>query len=339
LITIHMTTYARYRSGLLPAAVQSVLSQDFRDFEFIIHDDASNDGSIDYLRTIADADPRVRILRHSQNVNSVSISLGRCLIDSSPERQYISWMFDDCVLVPGALGKLADRVRKRPVDMLFGVTDVHLKDGGVLKVGSKSAAEIRREISGSSVLVPNAGILIHRKVFDRVGWYDPSIVLRRSCDWDFFRRIFSSGLSCETIPDVLVEEYGDTQPDSLRNSFTTTFEIMRKFTAARDATGLSLDVKNCLSMPMDWIPPANWSYDEIAFMQYMFLEYFISVANIPRALRWAKELEPKLKKPSLSLSNLRIVSEADHGDRSLLGAGAYCGVMLGLYKQALADKA
>jgi hypothetical protein len=91
-------------------------------------------------------------------------------------------------------------------------------------------------------------------------------------------------------------------------------------------------------MPVDWIPPGDWTDDEIAFMQFMFLEYFISVADIPRALRWAKRLESKLNRPSLSLSNLRIVSEGINGDRSLLSAGAYCGVLLGIYKQALAAR-
>jgi GT2 family glycosyltransferase len=334
-----MTTYARFRSGLLQEAVQSVLSQDFRDFEFIIHDDASSDGSAEYLGGIASADARVRILRNSQNVNSVSISLGRCLINSDPGREFVSWMFDDCVLMPGALGKLASHVRRTPVDMLFGVTDVRLRDGGVLKVGARPQSEIRREIASSSVLVPNAGILINRAVFDRIGWYDPSIVLRRSCDWDLFRRMVFAGVSLETIPDVLVEEHGEMQADSLRNSFTTTFDIMRRFTTARDATGINLNVANCLNMPVDWIPAADWTSDEIGLMQFMFLEYFISVANIPRALQWAKRLEPKLGKPSLSLSNLRAISEGRNGERSLLSAGAYCGVLLGLYKQVLADRA
>jgi glycosyltransferase involved in cell wall biosynthesis len=333
-----MTTYARYRSGLLEAAVQSVLAQDFRDFEFIIHDDASNDGSAEYLRSVANADGRVRVLRNSPNVNSVSISLGRCLANSNPERPFITWMFDDSVLLPGSLGKLADRVRQQPVDVLFGVTDVHLKGGGVLKVGSKSPTEVRRQVADSSVIVPNAGILIHRDVFERVGWYDPSIVLRRSCDWDLFRRMLAVGVSLDTIPDVVVEEFGEMQADSLRNAFTTTFDIMRRFTAARDGTSLNLSLNNCLTMPMDWIPPGNWTVDDLAYMQFMFLEYYISIGNIPRALHWAKQLEPRLPQPSLSLRNLRVISQGQNGDRSLLSAGAYCGVLLGLYKQALADK-
>lgn len=336
MITIHMTTYARYQTGYLRAAVESILSQDFRDFELIVTDDASNDGSEQYLRDVARSDSRVRVLRNQQNVNSVAISLGRCLVNSSPNRQFVSWMFDDCVLLPGALQKLASRIQRSPSDVLFGVTDVRLRDGGILKVGERPVSEIRREIGRSSIMVPNAGILIDRRVFDDIGWYDPSIVLRRSCDWDLFRRIFSGKYEVDSIPDVLVEEYGDTQADSLRNSFTTTFDIMRRFVAARDATGIRLDLANCLSMPVDWIPPGDWTIDEIALMQYMFLEYFISIADISRALRWAKRLEPHLGKPSLSLSNLRISSETAGDNRSLLAAGAYCGLLLGLYKQGLA---
>jgi glycosyltransferase involved in cell wall biosynthesis len=333
-----MTTYARHESGLLRAAVESVLSQDYDDFEFIICDDASNDGSAEYLENIANSDPRVRVLRNERNVNSVAISLGRCLLASDPERRFVSWMFDDCVLRPGALQKLARRVSEFPADVLFGVTDVHLRDGNVLKVGEKSLSEIRRKIKNSSVLVPNAGILIHRHVFDEVGWYDPSIVLRRSCDWDLFRRMLSAGFSFDTIPDVLVEEHGDTQTDSLRNSFTTTFDIMRRFATARDAAGLRLNVENCLTMPIDWIPPGDWTQDEFTLMQFMFLEYFVSIADIPRAIRWAKRLASRLDKPSLVLSNLSMASESNNGSQSLLAAGAYCGVLLGLYKHALAER-
>jgi glycosyltransferase involved in cell wall biosynthesis len=38
----------------LPLAVESILNQSFRDFEFIIVDDCSNDDSLKYLRTITD---------------------------------------------------------------------------------------------------------------------------------------------------------------------------------------------------------------------------------------------------------------------------------------------
>ena len=333
MITLHMTTYSRHRNGLLADAVESVLSQGCRDFEFIICDDASTDGTAAYLDGIAQQDARVRVIRNARNVNSVAISLGRCMQASDPARPYVSWMFDDCVLLPGAFELLVRTAQASGADMVFGVTDVKLAGGGVLPVGRDAPEDIRAGVAGSSVLVPNGGMLIARTVFDTAGWYDPSIVLRRSCDWDLFRRILGAGTSLATIPDVVMEELGDLQPDSLRNSFTTTFELMARYAEARDRSGLRLDLASCLAMPTDWIPPGDWSEAERGAMLHMFLEYYLSVGDIPHAVRWAKRLEPLLRTPSLTLRNLRALSETQPGADGLMAAGAYAGSLAGLFKR------
>ncbi len=50
----------------LNESVNSVLEQDFRDFEFLICDDRSMDGSYEYLCSLTD--PRVRVFRNEQNM-------------------------------------------------------------------------------------------------------------------------------------------------------------------------------------------------------------------------------------------------------------------------------
>jgi hypothetical protein len=105
--------------------VESVLSQDFTDFEFVVCTAA-------YLHRVAAADRRVGIIHNEINVNSVAISLGRCLQQSNLTRSSISWMFDDCILLPGALSRLVAALNAHPgAGMVYGLTEVMLKDGNL----------------------------------------------------------------------------------------------------------------------------------------------------------------------------------------------------------------
>ncbi|MGI8704621.1 MAG: glycosyltransferase family 2 protein [Sphingomicrobium sp.] len=52
----------------LDAAVESILRQSFANFEFIILDDASTDGSTERLREWASKDSRIRLLEVTKNL-------------------------------------------------------------------------------------------------------------------------------------------------------------------------------------------------------------------------------------------------------------------------------
>ena len=60
-VTVYLPT--RNRATLLGEAVESVLAQDFCDFELIIVDDASRDATSDVAAGFAQRDPRVRCIR------------------------------------------------------------------------------------------------------------------------------------------------------------------------------------------------------------------------------------------------------------------------------------
>jgi glycosyltransferase involved in cell wall biosynthesis len=60
----------------LKAAVDSILAQTFHDFEFLIIDDASTDGTPKFLASLTD--PRVRVVRNETNLG-LTRSLNRGL--------------------------------------------------------------------------------------------------------------------------------------------------------------------------------------------------------------------------------------------------------------------
>ncbi len=53
-------------------AIESVLAQDFTDFEILISDDASTDDSADVIRRYAAKDPRIRFQLHPANLGMVA---------------------------------------------------------------------------------------------------------------------------------------------------------------------------------------------------------------------------------------------------------------------------
>jgi len=62
-VTVFLPVFNRAR--LLPSAIESVLSQSFRDFELLIVDDGSTDGSSDVARSYGD--PRIRLVVSASN--------------------------------------------------------------------------------------------------------------------------------------------------------------------------------------------------------------------------------------------------------------------------------
>src|SRR2546430_14676525 len=63
-VTVLMATFND--AAFLPDAVRSVLTQTFTEFEFLIIDDGSTDGTSSYLRGLTD--PRVRVVRNESNL-------------------------------------------------------------------------------------------------------------------------------------------------------------------------------------------------------------------------------------------------------------------------------
>ena len=94
--------------------VDSVLAQDFQDWEMIIADNASDDGTSEYLRSLTD--PRIKVFRHEKNLGvyknifflfnkaTAPISMGLCADDYFYE---------------GALSKIVDEWKRVGPDVGF----------------------------------------------------------------------------------------------------------------------------------------------------------------------------------------------------------------------------
>ncbi len=66
----------------------------------------------------------------------------------------------------------------------------------------------------SSNYIANNGVMVHYKILEDVGLYDPSPVIARLCDWDLWCRVYPK-YTMLPFPSIVGEEHGPALSDSL----------------------------------------------------------------------------------------------------------------------------
>lgn len=95
----------------LAGAVESALRQSFADFEVVILDNASTDGTGAIAESFAGRDPRVRYVRRPENVGAAANHNG-CV--GHARGRYFMWMSHDDLLDPAYLEKTRAVLDRRP---------------------------------------------------------------------------------------------------------------------------------------------------------------------------------------------------------------------------------
>jgi rhamnosyltransferase len=290
LVSIFLPTYRRGDSGRLEAALESVLAQEFRDFELLVADDGSTDSTASILTSFAARDKRVRAVRHQRNSGLPALRVAQLLPMATGA--YCAHMFDDDIWYPHALTVLVNALEEHPDwDMTYGnvVWPYQLPDGTVARdaVLGREPGQFDAARLQVSNYISHVAVLFRRNVLDRVGVYDPHILVRRLCDWDLWLRIASVGTIGHT--DVLVgESNGRTTADSLGRTASVDPELARLYMSLdRDAL---LHPQRVLAYPVDGLevfgedPPP----EVVRRAAVQFAAFYRQVGNQERAESWER---------------------------------------------------
>jgi len=112
-VTVLMSVYNG--EAYLEAAIQSILNQSFSDFELLIIDDCSTDGSASLLHQFKDS--RIRVLRNEVN-SGLTRSLNKGI--SLAKGKYLARMDADDISLPERLGLQYDFLESNPKYGLVG---------------------------------------------------------------------------------------------------------------------------------------------------------------------------------------------------------------------------
>jgi glycosyltransferase involved in cell wall biosynthesis len=117
----------------LKQTVDSILAQRFRDFELIISDNASTDGTPTIGRELARHDPRIRYHRNPTNLGGVRNFNS---VFTRARGRYFKWAAHDDLLHPDFLGRCVEVLEARPSTVLcFSRVTIIDQDDRVLRTG------------------------------------------------------------------------------------------------------------------------------------------------------------------------------------------------------------
>ncbi|WP_395543691.1 glycosyltransferase family 2 protein [Neotabrizicola sp. sgz301269] len=174
------------RETLVARAIDSVLAQTFTDFELIIVDDASKDGTRAVLETYRDH-PKVRLILSDVNRGG---SGARNLGIEAARGALIAFQDSDDVWLPHKLAAQVAALDATPRAGLCYCASLFYGEGRSYYIpepvferfeGDMSAEILRRNTTSTQVL------LVRRDVLERSGPFDAS--LKRFQDWDLMIRI------------------------------------------------------------------------------------------------------------------------------------------------------
>jgi len=185
----------------LSETLDSVLSQSFRDFELIIVDDGSSDGTAAIAQNYADRDQRVRFVR-SPHRGEVA-ARNKALTVANPSSRYFLNHDSDDISFPGKLEALVEYLEAHPDIAIAGTLAEYFDDAGTALGGPPLEVvpdRIRKTFHETNSMI-NSASMIRRAVFETIGGYREEF--RSVDDYDFFMRALLSGASLANIPQVL----------------------------------------------------------------------------------------------------------------------------------------
>ena len=204
MVTVSVIIPTFNRAHIISRAILSVLSQTYRDFELIIVDDASKDGTKEVVRKFID--PRIRYVSHSEKKGAgAARNTGIKVADE--ESKHIAFLDDDDEWLPTKLYKQVNMIRKSSVyvgAIYTGVKGFDEEKKPVRVWLPVHHGRIYNNLLEGNCVGSTSAVLVRREVLDEVGGFDER--LPACLDWDMWLRIARS-YEFRYIPEVLYNYY------------------------------------------------------------------------------------------------------------------------------------
>lgn len=187
--------------------IESVLAQSFQDFEIVVTDDGSADGTLEILRSFPDPRIRLHAFEHNQGISAaMNATIARA------QGRYLAILNSDDWALPGRLQRQVSFLETHPdISLVFGLPQAVDEAGAPTMPFNDFEAPLafpdfsRRSwlrhffFHGNCLCAPTA--MIRREAYTVAGPYDPRLTNLQ--DLDMWIRMLIAGHNIHVLPDRL----------------------------------------------------------------------------------------------------------------------------------------
>jgi hypothetical protein len=167
IVSVLVTAYNR--ETYIASSIESVLAQTFGDFEVIVTDNQSTDGTLEIARQYERLDPRVRVVLNERNLGQFG---NRNRAASLAAGEFLKFHDSDDLMYPHCLAVMAPLLAAEP-RAGFGLSNSRSWPGGPSPMLLTPRDSYRREFLGHGLFMCGpAGALFRAEVFRALGAFE-----------------------------------------------------------------------------------------------------------------------------------------------------------------------
>lgn len=207
----------------LGRAIESILSQTYENWEFIICDDCSTDGSYEVALEYQKRYPEKFVVIRNEKNSKLAFSLNHCLQYAKGE--YIARIDGDDISLPERLEKQVSFLQTHPEYDVVGTAMIPFDEHG------EQVPRICKECPDKFDLLKNpcfahATILMKKSVYDTLKGYTVLPRTKRGQDYDLWFRFFAAGFRGYNMQEALYKVHESVE-DLKRRSFISRLQIVQ----------------------------------------------------------------------------------------------------------------
>ncbi|MFZ1720667.1 MAG: glycosyltransferase [Candidatus Moraniibacteriota bacterium] len=195
LVSVVMANYNNAR--FLPEAIESVLAQTYRNFEFFIVDDGSGDNSNEIIKKYQSKDSRIRHIRNEKNLGQ---SQTRNKAIEQANGAFIAIVDSDDICLPSRFEKQVNYMEANRDFGVIGTAYIIINKNGE-QCSKKLVDDPDVMIRNGRVLVHNPTCMVRRYVFEKYGNFNSSFDYAE--DAELYFRWYGQGVRFANIDQYL----------------------------------------------------------------------------------------------------------------------------------------